>query len=188
MTLALSKQKTALDAAANRLELMYCKWEGTWHEFEEEVNRHGSDDERRVLEIWPHEFKVSAIERSKRIINWQRSKFVEYLEKLDALTEAHKEVVLKDDDGSTHLESVPDNPTRIAALKYLISLIGDVWPDGKSDKPKRDKAKLPIDNEQEREILNALDVRSLTETRVERKVSFREGYDERHAFEYDSSR
>jgi len=96
-----------------RLEVRWATWPDSWATFVETIRAEGSEAEISVINRWPDEFKVAALQRAEKIATWQENRVFEYLQKIDDLTEATKLCQ------KTGIE-VADNITRLTALKYLV--------------------------------------------------------------------
>ena len=174
MTFAL-KTQTNLEAAASRLELAYCSWEGTWEAFENEVKRKGTSSEKEVLRLWPNEFKASVVERNKRVIRWQDKRLGTYLDRMDKLTEAKKSVVTRNADGSTQVEEVDDPTVQLNALKFMICKIEGNDPERGPCNPNQVPT-IPLEKAVV-ESLKSIGLR-LSDHRAEQSVEFRSGVGE----------
>lgn len=102
----------SLAVAQRRLENRWCTYPGTWKEFVHEVEESGTAQEKLVVQRYPAQFKVDAYERAQRIQTLQENRLMEYLERMDHLTQATK----TDRNG----DSVPDNGVRFNALKFML--------------------------------------------------------------------
>jgi len=102
----------ALAVAQRRLENRWCTYPGPWKEFIADIEKTGTAQEKMVVQRFPAQFKVDAFERAQRIQTLQENRLMEYLERMDHLTQATK----TDRNG----DSVPDNGVRFNALKFLL--------------------------------------------------------------------
>lgn len=102
----------AVAVAQRRLENRWCSFPGTWKEFLADISENGTAHEKAVVERFPAQFKVDAYERAQRIQTLQENRLMEYLDRMDHLTQATK----TDRNGDT----VPDNGVRFNALKFLL--------------------------------------------------------------------
>lgn len=98
--------------AQKRLELLWCSFPGDWEQFLETVRERDNPDELRVLELYPAEFRLAAVERATRVVTHLENQLPELLAKMGQLTEATKV--------TTNGDTIPDNATRLKATQYLI--------------------------------------------------------------------
>ncbi|MFQ5379998.1 MAG: hypothetical protein ACE5EF_00035 [Dehalococcoidia bacterium] len=100
--------------AAEGLQIAWVGFHGSWEAFEDRVRRKGTVAEKAVIESYPREFRVSAVQRAARLDNWARGRLTSWIVGIEALTRANK--------SGRNGEEVPDNRIRMQALQYLIDL------------------------------------------------------------------
>lgn len=176
MGLHLEPRDSALKACAARMELEWADWQDNWESFEEYVRGRGNPREIQVLDSWPKEFKAAALDKAKRLDNWQKNRLMGWLDSVDRLTRAKRAITVKNADGSTQLEEVDDNSTQLSALKFLIeNVVGAAAPKEPKGQPKNPQGGIKID-ETLAQQLRDMGVR-LSEQRTERSIEFRSGLD-----------